>query len=149
MRADEDLGRGGDRRRLLRRLDGLEPPPQGLSVLLVDSTGPPTPAPSSGGESRIIRMGYGPDELYTRMSLRSLAAWQRLGDETREPLFHPTGVLWLARAGDRYTADTLATLARVGVPPRAPSTRTRSARATRSSCSTTTSGASSSRRAAR
>ena len=88
---------------------------KGLSVLLVDKYGPGNARSSSGGESRIIRMGYGPDELYTRMSLRSLAAWQRLGEETREPLFHATGVLWLARTGDRYTADTLATLARVGV----------------------------------
>ena len=88
---------------------------KGLSVVLVDKYGPANARSSSGGESRIIRMGYGPDELYTRMSLRSLAAWQRLAGETREPLFHPTGVLWLARAGDRYTADTLATLARVGV----------------------------------
>jgi monomeric sarcosine oxidase len=88
---------------------------RGLSVLLVDKYGPANARASSGGESRIIRMGYGPDELYTRMSLRSLAAWQRLAGETREPLFQPTGVLWLARTGDRYTADTLATLARVGV----------------------------------
>jgi sarcosine oxidase len=89
---------------------------KGLSVVLVDKYGPANARSSSGGESRIIRMGYGPDELYTRMSVRSLAAWQRLADETREPLFHPTGVLWLARTGDRYTADTLATLARAGVP---------------------------------
>ena len=88
---------------------------KGLSVLLVDKYGPANARASSGGESRIIRMGYGPDELYTRMSFRSLAAWQRLGEETREPLFHATGVLWLARTGDRYTADTLATLARAGV----------------------------------
>jgi sarcosine oxidase len=88
---------------------------KGLSVLLVDKYGPANARASSGGESRIIRMGYGPDELYTRMSFRSLAAWQRLGEETREPLFHATGVLWLARTGDRYTADTLATLARAAV----------------------------------
>jgi monomeric sarcosine oxidase len=89
---------------------------KGLSVVLVDKYGPANARSSSGGESRIIRMGYGPDELYTRMSLDSLGAWQRLAYDAREPLFHPTGVLWLARAGDRYTADTLATLARVGVP---------------------------------
>ena len=89
---------------------------RGLSVLLVDAYGPANARASSGGESRIIRMGYGPDELYTRMSLRSLAAWQRLAGETREPLFQPTGVLWLAHTGDRYTADTLATLASAGVP---------------------------------
>ena len=89
---------------------------KGLSVLLVDKYGPASARASSGGESRIIRMGYGPDELYTRMALRSLAAWQRLGAEARESIFHATGVLWLARTADRYTADTLATLARVGVP---------------------------------
>ena len=89
---------------------------KGFSVVLVDKYGPANARSSSGGESRIIRMGYGPDELYTRMALGSLGAWQRLADETREPLFHRTGVLWLARAGDRYTADTLATLERVGVP---------------------------------
>ena len=89
---------------------------KGLSVFLVDKYGPANARASSGGESRIIRMGYGPDELYTRMSLRSLGAWERLGAETGESIFHATGVLWLARAGDRYTADTLATLARVGVP---------------------------------
>jgi monomeric sarcosine oxidase len=89
---------------------------KGLSVLLVDKYGPANARASSGGESRIIRMGYGPDELYTRMSLRSLGAWQRLGADAGESIFQPTGVLWLARAGDRYTADTLATLARAGVP---------------------------------
>jgi glycine/D-amino acid oxidase-like deaminating enzyme len=60
-------------------------------------------------------MGYGPDELYTRFALRSLAAWQRLGEATGEALFHATGVLWLGRAGDRYTLDTLATLDKLGV----------------------------------
>jgi sarcosine oxidase len=89
---------------------------RGSSVLLLDQYGSGNARASSGGESRIIRMGYGPDELYTRMSLRSLDAWKRLAEDTREPLFHETGVLWLARAGDRYAADTLATLARVGVP---------------------------------
>ena len=31
---------------------------------------------SSGGESRIIRMSYGADEIYTRSSMRSLALWK-------------------------------------------------------------------------
>jgi monomeric sarcosine oxidase len=87
----------------------------GLSVLLVDRYGPANARASSAGESRIIRMGYGPDEVYTRMSQRSLAAWQRLAEKAREPLFHDTGVLWLGRAGDRYMLDTLAVLERAGV----------------------------------
>ena len=40
------------------------------------------------------------------MSLRSLDAWQRLGGETGEPLFHPTGVLWLGARGRPATRRT-------------------------------------------
>jgi monomeric sarcosine oxidase len=88
----------------------------GLRVALLDQYGPGNARSSSGGESRIIRMGYGPDDLYTRFAMRSAATWKRLCEETREPLFHATGVLWLARAGDHYALDTLGTLARLGVP---------------------------------
>ncbi len=89
---------------------------KGLRVVLLDQYGPGNARSSSGGESRIIRMGYGPDELYTRFAVASLAAWQRVFEAVREPLFHETGVLWLARTGDRYALDTLITLARLGVP---------------------------------
>jgi monomeric sarcosine oxidase len=89
---------------------------KGRRVLLVDQYGPGNSRSSSGGESRIIRMGYGPDELYTRFSMRSLDAWKRLFDAVGERLFAETGVLWLARSGDRYAADTLATLERTKVP---------------------------------
>jgi monomeric sarcosine oxidase len=87
----------------------------GLRVLLVDQYGPGNSRSSSGGESRIIRMGYGADELYTRFSHSSLAAWKRLFDAASEPLFVETGVLWIARPGDSYVESTLATLARTKV----------------------------------
>jgi monomeric sarcosine oxidase len=89
---------------------------KGLRVVLLDQYGPGNARSSSGGESRIIRMGYGPDELYTRFAVSSLAAWRRVFEAARESLFHATGVLWLARTGDRYALDTLATLTRLGVP---------------------------------
>ena len=38
----------------------------GRSVLLLDAYGPANSRASSGGESRVIRMGYGADEIYTR-----------------------------------------------------------------------------------
>jgi sarcosine oxidase len=88
----------------------------GRSVVLVDQHGPGNARASSGGESRIIRMGYGPDELYTRSSMRSLAAWKRLFAEAKDPgLFVETGLLWLAHADDRYAKDTLGVLERQGV----------------------------------
>ena len=47
-------------------------------VLLLDQYGPANTRASSGGESRIIRLGYGPDEIYTRMAQRSLELWLEL-----------------------------------------------------------------------
>ncbi|MGA8231608.1 MAG: FAD-dependent oxidoreductase, partial [Candidatus Acidiferrales bacterium] len=38
----------------------------GRTVILLDAYGPANSRASSGGESRIIRMGYGGDDLYTR-----------------------------------------------------------------------------------
>ena len=66
----------------------------GLSVALIDAYGAANSRASSGGESRIIRMGYGADEIYTRWSQRSLAVWREfLADSGRRELFHQTGVL--------------------------------------------------------
>jgi sarcosine oxidase len=83
----------------------------GASVLLVDAWSPGHSRSSSGGESRIIRMGYGADEIYTRMAMRSLGMWQSLTPD----LFHRTGVLWIARENDPYSVATRATLERAGV----------------------------------
>src|SRR6266403_736959 len=46
---------------------------RGQRVGLIDAYGPAHSRASSGGESRIIRMGYGADELYTRWAMRRLA----------------------------------------------------------------------------
>src|SRR5437899_10563040 len=88
----------------------------GASVILLDAYGPANSRASSGGETRVIRMGYGPDELYTRWAMRALTLWKEFFERTGNPLFHRTGVLWLAGAKDAYTQATAATLARVGLP---------------------------------
>jgi sarcosine oxidase len=87
----------------------------GAEVALLDAYGPGNSRASSGGESRMIRMGYGPDQIYTRMAQRSLALWQELfnhiGRTGISPqLFQPTGILWLARENDSYCEATLETL---------------------------------------
>jgi monomeric sarcosine oxidase len=87
----------------------------GARVILLDAYGPGNSRASSGGESRIIRMGYGPDEIYTRSAQRSLAAWQHLFSRTDQRLFHRTGVLWLAAEDDPYSTNTISTLERTGV----------------------------------
>lgn len=87
----------------------------GQRVLLLDAYGAAHSRASSGGETRVIRMGYGPDELYTRWSQRSLAAWRALAEREQRPLFRETGMLWLVGPGSDYVESTQRTLARVGI----------------------------------
>jgi monomeric sarcosine oxidase len=87
---------------------------RGKRVLLVDAYGPGNARASSAGESRIIRMGYGADELYTRWSQRSLVQWKDFF-AARQNLFHETGVLWLAGKEDARVRETIETLRRCGV----------------------------------
>jgi sarcosine oxidase len=84
-------------------------------VLLVEMYGPAHARASSGGETRIIRMGYGPDEIYTRWSKQSLVRWKDLFAEMDAQLFHETGVLWLAREGDVTLEQTRVALKLCGV----------------------------------
>src|SRR5215831_17877494 len=73
----------------------------GRRVILLDAYGAAHARASSGGESRIIRCGYGDSEIYTRWALRSMEMWQELfAKVTGLPLFHRTGVLWLATDED-------------------------------------------------
>ena len=89
----------------------------GAEVLLVDAYGPGNSRSSSGGESRIIRLGYGPDEIYTRSAQRSLKLWRQMFEEIgphAAPLLQNTGVLWLARGQDAYCEAVLSTLQNAG-----------------------------------
>jgi sarcosine oxidase len=88
---------------------------RGQKVLLLDAYGPGNARSSSGGESRIIRMGYGADEIYTRSAQRSFELWTDFFGFKRPGLFHETGVLWLAGEGDARARETVATLRGCGV----------------------------------
>ncbi len=88
----------------------------GLRVLMVDQYGPANARASSGGETRVIRMAYGPDEIYTRMAQRSLEQWKDFFAHIERPeLFRQTGVLTLSAADYAPTAQSVAVLARNGV----------------------------------
>jgi sarcosine oxidase len=87
---------------------------RGWSVALLDAHGPGHSRASSGGETRVIRMGYGAHETYTRWSVRSLELWKGLAARCRDTLFHETGVLWMARESDPLSLQTHDTLQRVG-----------------------------------
>ncbi len=88
----------------------------GAHVTLIDAYGAANGRSSSGGETRVIRAGYGPDELYTRWAVRSLPLWREFFDRVGLRLFHPTGVLWLSSDGDLYTRQLLDVLKNNNVP---------------------------------
>ena len=88
---------------------------RGHKVLLLDSYSPGHSRASSGGESRIHRMAYGADEIYTRWSQRSLHQWKELFAKTNTHLFRQTGVLWLAGEDTTQLLRTQETLRRCAV----------------------------------
>lgn len=87
----------------------------GASVALLDAYGPANSRASSGGETRVIRMGYGPDELYTRWAMRSLPIWRDFAARTEREIFRQTGVLWLSSDADEYLKSLCRVLKQAGV----------------------------------
>jgi glycine/D-amino acid oxidase-like deaminating enzyme len=69
---------------------------RGARVTLLDAWGPGNSRASSGGETRVIRGTYGPDQPYTEMTARALELWQKFERRWRRRFLHSTGVLWMA-----------------------------------------------------
>ena len=88
----------------------------GRSVALLDQYGPANSRASSGDESRILRMGYGAEAIYTRWALRSRELWIGLFHTVGQPeLFQETGALWTPTPFERRAAETRATFEECGV----------------------------------
>lgn len=88
----------------------------GCRVILVDEYGPASARASSGGESRIIRCSYGPDEIYTRMAKRSLTLWSEFFASSGRNFLERTGVLWMAKQGNAYVEQSRQTLRKLQIP---------------------------------
>ena len=84
-------------------------------VLVLDSYGAAHARASSGGETRIIRMSYGKDEIYTLWSQASLVQWKALAASSGQQLFQQTGVLWMEGKEGGRLRDSQATLHRRGI----------------------------------
>lgn len=91
---------------------------RGQRVLLVDAYGAGHARGSSGGESRMTRGTYGPDAIYTRLALDSLAQWQWLSERAGLPILHRLGVVMFFQHREKYVDDTLAVHANLGLPTR-------------------------------
>jgi monomeric sarcosine oxidase len=88
----------------------------GHKVVLLDEYGSASSRASSGGETRIIRCAYGPDEVYTRMAKRSLALWSVFFAQIGCELLHRTGVLWIAKPENVYANQSKEVLRKLQVP---------------------------------
>jgi glycine/D-amino acid oxidase-like deaminating enzyme len=73
---------------------------RGVRVTLLDAWGPGNSRASSGGETRIMRATYGPDQPYTELAARALKLWQKYERRWKKQFLHRTGVLWMVSSRD-------------------------------------------------
>ncbi len=88
---------------------------RGAQVTLLDAWGPGNSRASSGGETRIIRGTYGPDQPYTKMAARALRLWTEHEKRWNRRFLHRTGVLWMAGGDDRFERGSLPELRAAGI----------------------------------
>ena len=69
---------------------------QSASVTLLDAWSPGHSRASSGGETRVMRGTYGPDQPYTDLAARALKLWAKYERKWRRRFLHRCGVLWMA-----------------------------------------------------
>ncbi len=90
---------------------------QGARVTLIDAWGPGNSRSSSGGETRVIRGTYGPDQPYTAMAARALKLWSENERRWKHKFVHRIGVLWMAAGqDDAWESGSIAELKKVKIP---------------------------------
>ena len=72
----------------------------GVDVELYDMWGAGNSRSGSGGASRIIRLAYGDDKIYTELTNNSFNFWEELSNESERKLYDECGMLWLISQDD-------------------------------------------------
>ena len=89
---------------------------RGSRVTLLDAWGPGNSRASSGGETRIMRGTYGPDQPYTELAARSLKLWEKYERRWKKRFLHRTGVLWMVSSrDDAYERGSIDVLREAGI----------------------------------
>jgi glycine/D-amino acid oxidase-like deaminating enzyme len=88
----------------------------GAQVTLLDALGPGNSRASSGGETRIMRGAYGPNQAYTKLSARALELWKVHEAQWKRKFFFPIGVLWMVEADETFERGSLPFLRDAGIP---------------------------------
>jgi sarcosine oxidase len=87
----------------------------GARVTLVDAWGPGNSRASSGGETRIMRGAYGPNQPYTKLAARALELWKQHESDWKRQFFFPRGVLWMVEGDGAFERGSLSLLKDAGI----------------------------------
>ena len=83
---------------------------RGAGVTLIDAWGPGHARSSSGGETRVIRAGYGARAIYTAMAVRALERWRAHDARFGRRFLQQIGALWMFSRDDGYGHASIAAL---------------------------------------
>jgi sarcosine oxidase len=87
----------------------------GHEVTLVDAYGPGNGRASSADFTRVIRAGYGRDEMYSRWAAAAWRDWEWLSSAIGQPFITRAGALFLGAPDDPYIRATVDTLTHLGL----------------------------------
>ena len=76
----------------------------GARVTLLDAWGPGNSRIFLGGETRVMRGTYGPDQPYTEMAARALYLWAKYERKWKRQFLHRPGVLWMATGATTHSS---------------------------------------------
>jgi sarcosine oxidase len=88
---------------------------RGHRVTLIDAYGPANARASSADHSRVIRCGYGSDQIYSEWARASREDWLWLSRETGLALVEMCGALFMGAPANRYIEATYDTLSKLGI----------------------------------
>jgi sarcosine oxidase len=89
---------------------------EGDDVTLVDQFEPGDRRATSGGETRLIRVGHGDEAYYTEMAWRARTLWRELEAESGADLFVECGIAWFAHGEEGWEADSERTIRELDIP---------------------------------
>ncbi len=88
----------------------------GARVTLIDAWGPGNSRASSGGETRVMRGAYGPNQPYTKLAARAMELWTENEARWKQKFLHRTGVLWMVEGDGEFERGSLPMLKDAGIP---------------------------------
>ncbi|MFQ5648930.1 MAG: FAD-dependent oxidoreductase [bacterium] len=86
----------------------------GARVTLLDAWGAGNSRSSSGGETRVIRAIYGPDEIYVKLVARAVQLWRENEKRWNRTLYRRTGALWMFQHDDSFVTASRPFLTKEG-----------------------------------